>query len=498
MTMREGMEKLAALQKKMAAYGHAMGLIYFDGDTAAPKGTAANRGETLAILSEESYKLSTGEEMEKTLDYLHEHEGELDPKSRRMVEILRKGFVETRAVPMEEYVAYQKLTNEAGAVWHRAKVENDYASFKPYIDRIVAAQKKLAGYIAPDKDPYDYRLDRFEEGLDRETCDRFFGALREKLTALIRRVQAAPQIDDGCLHGDFSIEKQKELSDYLMGLIGLDPMRVGIAETEHPFTTCFSRYDVRLTTHYYRENFSYSMYSVAHEGGHALYMANSDEAYAYTCLDDGASMAMHESQSRFIENLVGRSRAFIGLIAPKLRELFPQLEGVSEEELYRAVNKSEASLIRTEADELTYCMHVMIRYELEKKLFAGELTARDLPREWNRLYKEYLGVDVPSDRQGVLQDSHWSSGLFGYFPSYALGSAYGAQMLAKMRETVDVDGAVAAGDLGKVTGWLKDRIWRHGSLYKPGQLLEQAVEGKFDPQYYVDYLTKKYEALYGI
>ena len=498
MTVQEGLKKLDALQRKMAAFDHAAGMIYFDGVTTAPKGTGANRGETLAILSEEAYKLSAGEETGALLDFLHENEAEFTPEQKRMVEILRKDFVETRAIPMEEYVAYERLTNEAEDVWHRAKIENDYAAFAPYIDRIVAAQISMARHVEPDTDPYDYRLGRFEEGLTRAACDAFFDELRGSLAPLIRRVQAAPQLDDACLHGHFPLDKQRALSDWLMDTLGLDRAHCGIAETEHPFTTSFSRYDVRITTHYHEENFASSMYSVIHEGGHALYDANTAEAYAYTCLGDGVSMAIHESQSRFMENIVGRSRAFVSLAAPKLRALFPQLEGVDDEALYRAVNRSEPSLIRTEADELTYCMHVMIRYELEKKLFDGQLTARDLPAAWNALYKEYLGIDVPSDREGVLQDSHWSSGLFGYFPSYALGSAYGAQMLAKMRETVDIDACVARGDLSPVTDWLRERVWRFGSLMKPGVLFEQAVGAPFDAKYYVDYLTEKYGALYGL
>ena len=498
MTIEEGLNKLEALQKKMAAYNHAMGLIYFDGVTTAPKGTGANRGETLAILTEEAYKLSAGEETGALLDFLHENEASLNAAQKRMVELLRKDFVEMRAIPMDEYVAYQRLTNEAEDVWHRAKVDNDYAAFAPYIDRIVAAQIKMAKYVEPDTDPYDYRLGRYEEGLNRAVCDAFFDALRASLAPLIRRVQAAPQLDDSCLHGVFPLDTQRALSDYLMDVIGLDRAHCGIAETEHPFTTSFTRHDVRITTHYHEENFSYSMYSVIHEGGHALYDANTDEAYAYTCLGEGVSMSIHESQSRFMENIIGRSRAFVSLIAPKLRALFPQLEGVSDEALFRAVNRSESSLIRTEADELTYCMHVMIRYELEKKLFAGEMTARDLPAAWNALYKEYLGIDVPTDREGVLQDSHWSGGLFGYFPSYALGSAYGAQILAKMRETVDVDACVARGDLAPVTGWLREHVWKYGSLLKPGALFEQAVGAPFDAKFYIDYLTEKYETLYGL
>ena len=210
-------------------------------------------------------------------------------------------------------------------------------------------------------------------------------------------------------------------------------------------------------------------------------------------------MGIHESQSRFYENLIGRSEAFIKAVFPKLKEIFPrQLEGVDANMFYKAVNKSEPSLIRTESDELTYCLHIMVRYEIEKQMIAGTLAIQDVPAEWNRLYKEYLGVDVPSDALGCLQDSHWSGGMIGYFPSYALGSAYGAQMLSKMEEDLgDIYVDVEKGDLSKVTGWLKDKIHRYACFKKPAQLFSD-VCGKFDAKYYTDYLTEKFTKLYDL
>lgn len=210
-------------------------------------------------------------------------------------------------------------------------------------------------------------------------------------------------------------------------------------------------------------------------------------------------MSIHESQSRLYENIIGRSEAFCNLIFPEVKKLFPeQLEAVTAHEFYLAVNKSEPSLIRTEADELTYPLHIMVRYELEKQMFAGEITAKDLPAAWNAKYKEYLGIDVPDDARGVLQDTHWGSGLIGYFPSYALGSAYGAQIVAKMREDIDIDAQIASGSLKGINGWLTEHIYRYGSLYKPAELLEKCVGAPFDPNFYVDYLTEKYRKIYGL
>lgn len=499
MTVNEAKRKLTELQEKQSAYDHATALIYYDGVTTAPRGTAANRGQTLSILSGIQYELATSPETAEILETLAAHPEMLDEKTRRILYLKQKALREMRCIPQDEYVAYQALVNDADAVWHRAKEENDYAAFEPYLAKIVDANIRFAGYIAPDKHPYDYCLDQYEGGLTMEKCDAFFAALRERIVPLVRRIGAAPQVDDSILRQHFPQADQEKLSTYFMDLMCIDRNRCGLATTEHPFTIDFSKYDVRITTHYYEDNFASSMFSVVHEGGHALYELGIADEDAYTDLGTGVSMGIHESQSRFYENIIGRSRGFIQTIFPKLCELFPaQMAGRTAEELYRAVNRVEPSLIRTEADELTYALHIMVRYELERRLISRELSTKDLPAEWNRLYKEYLGVDVPDDTHGVLQDSHWSGGGIGYFPSYALGSAYGAQLLAKMRETVDVDACVARGDLAPVNAWLGEHIWQYGCLYEPGELFERAVGAKFDPTYYTDYLEEKLTEVYGL
>ena len=498
MELEEARRRIGILQRKEIAYRHAMGLLTYDGATGAPAGTAANRGETLAVLSEASYGIATGPEMIETVETLLAHTGELDEVTRRVAERKNKDLQELRKIPVEEYVSYTKLINEADAVWHKAKEENDYASFEPYIDRIVAAHKRIAFLVAPEKDPYDYWLDRFEEGLTKEKCEVFFEVLRREIVPLVKKVTASPQVDDTLNHIPFPVSGQEKLSDELMALIGIDRDHCTIGTTEHPFTTGFTKYDVRITTHYHETSFLSSLFSVVHEGGHALYELNVGDELAYTCLGNGVSMGVHESQSRFYENIIGRSRAFAVLLFPILARLFPEeMKGWTAEDLYLAANKSEPSLIRTEADELTYTLHVMIRFEIEKKLFAGEVTAKDLPALWNALYREYLGVEVPDDKRGVLQDSHWSGGLFGYFPSYALGSAYGAQILARMEEDIDVFAAVEHNEIAKINDWLREHIWRFGSLYKPGELMEKVFGAPFDPSYYTNYLKKKYASIYG-
>ncbi len=499
MHLQEAREKLMALQAKQAAFYHAMGAISYDGATTAPKGTAANRGQTLGILSEECYKLNTGAETVALLEYLDENKAELSEKEQRMVYLMLKDIRHMQKIPMDEYIAYQKLMVESDDVWHTAKEESNFELFRPYLEQIFETNKRFAGYIAPEKHPYDYWLGEYEEGLDRAVCDKFFDTLRGKIVPLIQKIQAAQQVDDSCIHGEFPVAQQEKFSLYLMQAMGIDLNHCGISTTEHPFTTSLgSHHDVRITTNYDEENVASSLYSVVHEGGHALYDMGSADDLAYTVLDGGASMAIHESQSRFYENLIGRDKRFVELIAPKMIELFPQMAKYSAEEIFRAVNKSEPSLVRTEADEVTYSLHVMVRYELEKKVMSGELEVRDLPAEWNRLYKEYLGVDVPNDREGVLQDSHWSGGMIGYFPSYALGSAYGVQLLEKMKETVDVDKCLESGDFGPINDWNREQIWKHGNCIPSGTLLKNALGAEFDPKFYTDYLEKKYSAIYGL
>ena len=546
MNFEDAKKELMNLQNKSSAYNHAVALIYYDGVTGAPKGTAENRANTLSVISEEMYKISTSPETVQLLEYLDScihpaasgaasgsqpnssmsssvsniaattaaagasyPEGfdpaSFDPESDegrkldRMVYLLLKDIRFMQKIPMDEFIAYQELLVLSDDVWHKAKEASDFALFQPYLEKIFETQKRFAHYAAPDKDPYDYWLNEYEPGLNKKTCDQFFDTFRARLVPLIKEITSAQQVDDSFMWGDFPEYKQDILSHYLMDLIGLDSEHVGLSVTEHPFTTSLgSHLDVRITTNYKKDNFAASMYSVIHEGGHALYDTGCARDLAYTVLDRGVSMGIHESQSRFYENLLGRSKGFTSYVLPKIRELFPEaMKDVTPDQFYKAINLSQPSLIRTEADEVTYCLHVMIRYELEKRVMAGELEVKDLPTEWNRLYKEYLGLDVPDDKRGVLQDFHWAGGLIGYFPSYALGSAYGAQFLHKMKETVDVDKCLADGNFAPINEWNRSHIWQYGSLYTPEQLLDRVFGEPFDPNYYMEYLENKYREIYG-
>ena len=499
MTVQEAAGALSTLEKTPHAYQHAMSVLNYDGETVAPRRSAAGRGQTMAVLAEVVHGWITAPRTGEIIDTLLAGRDGLDEALVRRAELLKEDRDELTKVPADEYAAYQRLLSEAGAVWHDAKARNDYPAFAPYLDRIIDYNRRLAERKDAARPAYDVLLDTYEKGASMAMLDPFFSRLRDELTPVVAAVAAKPQPDTRFLSRPCPIPQQRAFTERLMALMGIDPDDCAVGETEHPFTDGFNKHDVRITTHYYEDNFISSMYSVIHEGGHALYELGVGDEWEGTLLAGGSTMGIHESQSRFYENLIGRSRPFCEALMPILREVFPeQMAGVDAEALYRAVNVATPSLIRTEADELTYPMHILVRYELEKAMMDGALTARDVPGAWNEQYRRVLGVEVPDDRQGCLQDTHWAGGMIGYFPSYALGSAYGVQMLEAMQADVPVWERVAAGDLAPVTAWLREKIHRHGRRLTPAQLLENAVRGPFDPERYIRYLKDKYTALYGL
>ena len=499
MTLEQALAKMNELQSAQHAYNHAMGVLSLDGETAAPTASAKGRAETMGYLSGVTYQLLVNDEVKDVLETILANKESVTPIQARQAELFKEDYDDSVRIPMEEYVAYSTLITQAGAVWHDAKEKDDYASFAPYLEQIIAYNRKFAGYKDATKHPYDVLLDSFEKGASRETLDPFFSLLREKLSPVIKAVAEKPEPDTSFFQHRFPVNDQRIFSDKLMAMMGLPRDRCGIAETEHPFTTNFNKWDVRITTNYSESDVADSLYSVIHEGGHALYELGTADEIQFTTLASGASMGLHESQSRFYENIIGRSLPFCRALLPVMQEVFPeQMKGVTAEQLYAAVNKSRPSLIRTQADELTYAQHIAIRYEMEKLMISGDAKVDELPALWNRMYKEYLGVTVPNNREGILQDVHWSGGMIGYFPSYALGSAYGVQMLAAMEKDFNPWADVEKGDLSRVTAWLGEKIHRHGRLLTPPQLLRNAIGTAFEPACYVDYLTKKFTALYRL
>lgn len=500
MELKKSIEALAALQKEMSAIQYAEGVLYYDSVTAAPEGSTERRGESLAYLSQKHYEIFANGKVGELLEFLQSHKTELSVVQAAQVKFLKREYDQIFKIPKEEFIAFTQLTNESSAVWHKSKQENDFDSFAPYIDRIVGYMKKFADYYESGKNAYDVWLDQNERGLTSESLDQFFSGLRETIVPLVKRISSSKkQIDNSFLTNDYPVGKQRQLSDYLLSVLTIDRKYLSLGETEHPFTMGLSKNDVRIATNFIPNKVSSGIFSAVHEGGHALYELHTGDNIKDTCLAQGTTIGIHESQSRLFENMIGRSEAFIHIIFPKLKELFPeQLRGVDEHQFYLAINRSEPSLIRTEADELTYSLHIMIRFEIEKRLFAGEITAQDIPGLWKSLVKEYLGIDIPDDRRGALQDSHWSNGQFGYFPSYAIGSAYAAQFIHAMTKDIDLESTLLTGDLSPIVDWLTEKIYQYGAGKEPRELLLSATGEPFDPAYYLDYLTQKYTAIYQL
>lgn len=500
MKLEQARIDFAQLQKKICAFNHATALIYFDGETTAPPDTADNRAQSLQILHEEVFRLKTGPETVELLEYLDENRGLLSLRESRAVDFMMRELNKKKHIPADEYVKYETSVTKAQDAWHRAREEEDFNILAPYLDEVFQSQKRFAEYCFPGNNPYDYCLDNYEEGLTEETCDELFDAIKGNVVELLREIADKPQVDDSCLKGDFSTESQEELSLYIMSLIGLNMNRVGFATSEHPFTTFLgSHFDERIATRFSRKNFAHSLYTVLYEGGHVLYDTGQADNLAYTVLDGGLSMGMLESQGRFYEHFVGRNRTFLNYIFPELQELFPEnLGDKTSEDLYKAVNKVEPSLIRIDADELTFSLHVLVRYELEKAMMKGDITAKDLPDAWNQKYKEYLGVDVPHISDGVLQDIHWPFGALGYFPAYVLGNAYAAQLVEKMQTEIDLEECLAEGNFDLINLWNKEHIWKHGGLYRSKELMEKFADLRFDTAPYIRYLRGKFGDIYGL
>ncbi len=494
MNLEEAKGKLMELLAKQSAYSQAMAMLHLDGSTVAPPNSFEGRGRTLSFLSGEVYKSFINKETDELLNFLLENKENLSPIELRIAEVGREEFDKTSKIPMQEFMEYMKLTNDANHVWEKAKLENDFPAFEPYLEKIVTTLKRFANYRDPDKKSYNVFLDDFEKGYTMEDYDRFFNVLKEKVVPLIHdSIPKYKEVRDDFMKLSYSVDKQKELTEKLIDVMKINRDNFAWAESEHPFTMGINKRDVRFTTHFHEANLASAIYSAIHEGGHATYELNTADELMYTGLDGGASLGLHESQSRFYENNIGRSKEFTAVIYPIIKELYPeQFFDVSAEDLFNAVNKPEASLIRVEADELTYSLHIMVRYEIERMLFNGDIEVSDLPKVWKEKYQEYLGITPPDDSTGVLQDVHWSEGMFGYFPTYALGSAISAQLVAHMEKEFDYKADVAKGDLSRINAWMSEKVHRHGELLKPKEIINYACGEDFDPNYYCDYLIKKY------
>ncbi|MCL1802647.1 MAG: carboxypeptidase M32 [Eubacteriaceae bacterium] len=496
--MDDRLGNIEAYFRKIHALDTAYGLFEWDISTIAPRAGVPVRAGLFAILAEESFAMGISPEMESNLKYLEENIDSLDSRHKAMARVARREFDAKRKIPPKLAGEFAELSSKAKAVWEKAKEENDYLSFAPVLKEIVEYQKRFVDLRGWEGHPYNTLLDDYDEGMNVDKLDSFFAQVQETVVPLVKAVASSSrQIDERLLFMQVDLQTQKKLSAFLMDKLGFDSSRGLISESAHPFTINFSANDVRITTNYNVQKPFTSVFAVMHETGHALYEQNVDPSLAGTFLENGANMSLHESQSRFYENLIGRSLSFWVHARDSIVEILgPDFEMFSALDFYESVNIAKPSLIRIYADELTYPLHIMARYEIEKEMIGDSADFGSLPDLWAEKYMKYLGIKPETDTEGILQDIHWSGGSFGYFPSYALGSAYAAQLKAAMSKELDFDRLVMQGNIAEITAWLKKNIHSYGKLLTPDELVMNACGEALNAKHYTDYLSEKFSAIY--
>jgi carboxypeptidase Taq len=484
-------------------YQEALNLMAWDLRTGAPKKGVPLRAEAIGTLSSEVFRMSTSDEMGQYLDTLEDPSvfPRLDSVTQATVRVLRKEFERSRRIPPDQHRAFVVLVSQAESAWEDAKQSADFASFRPYLEQIVEFQKEFAEAWGYTGHRYDALLDKYEPGTTVAQLDPLFEAIGRDTVQLLQAIVNSGRRPAWQASGRrFEVVKQRELSLYMLRAMGYDFDAGRLDETVHPFQSTINRYDTRVTTRFVEDDLFSSLFGTIHEGGHALYEQGISTDLIGTPLCTGASMGIHESQSRFWENMVGRSRAFWEHHYPTLLRIFPtQFADVSLEDFYRAINDVQPSLIRIDADEVTYNLHIIVRYELEKALIAGDLKVADLPGAWNEKMKAYLGIVPRHDGEGVLQDVHWAGGDFGYFPSYALGNLYAAQFLEAMeRQVPDWKDELRTGRVDAILEWQREHIHRYGRMLEPADIVLRATGRPLESGPWMRYLRTKYGALYGI
>ncbi|AXN37293.1 carboxypeptidase M32 [Peribacillus butanolivorans] len=487
--------------KKISAYNEALALINWDLRTGAPKNGVEQRSEVIGVLSSEVFNMITSKEMECFIDDLTTEEASLSETTNKMVQECKKEFERNKKIPADEFKKFVILQSRSESAWEEAREKADFSIFQPYLEQIVAYTRKFVEYWGYEGQKYNTLLDMYEPGMTVDILDKVFNQLRESIVPLVKQIaESKHQPETAFLYKEFPKEQQHQLNLRVLKQLGYDFKAGRLDETVHPFATGINRGDVRVTTRYDEYDFRGAIFGTIHECGHAIYEQNIAEELTGTLLDDGTSMGIHESQSLFFENFIGRNYSFWKNKYPLLKEYAPdQFADVKLDDFYRGINESKPSFIRIEADELTYPLHIMIRYELEKALFNGELEVKDLPEVWNKKYKEYLGIVPEDDAMGVLQDVHWSDGSFGYFPSYALGYMYAAQIKqAMLKDLPDFDDLLASGDIAPIRTWLNEKIHKYGKTKKPLEILKETTGEGLNVQYLIDYLESKYKEVYKI
>lgn len=499
-------ERIAELRDCVAEIvdlSQAAAVLGWDQETMMPPKGADFRATQQATLHGVIHERLTAPRLGELLAELEEPtaQQELSPVDQAIVRVIRRDYDRTTKLPASLVRELALATTRGVESWRRARRESRWETFAPDLRRIVELKRHEAACIGFQDVAYDALLDQFEPGATTAQLRSLFSALRAETVALLGLIDRAPRrLSRAILEQPYDPAKQRQFGELILRQMGFDFDAGREDVSAHPFTTSFGPTDVRITTRYDDHDLGVALYATIHEGGHALYDQGIPLELARTGLGECASLGIHESQSRLWENIIGRSLPFWTFALPRLRELFPtQLEGVTPEGMVEAVNRVARSLIRVEADEVTYNLHIILRFEIEWRLIGGEVNVDDLPSLWNQMMEQYVGVTPPNDALGVLQDTHWASGLFGYFPTYTLGNLYAAQLWMRIRQEIpEVEAQLAAGQFQSVLRWLRDRIHRHGRMLTPAQLIEQATGEPLNPAYLVGYLNQKYRALYGL
>jgi carboxypeptidase Taq len=500
--MQEKLAQLKTILAEISDLDAASSLLGWDQQTYMPPGGAVIRGQQLGTLQRLSHTKFITPEVGRLLEVLNTEIENLDPDSddARLIKVTTREYEKAVKVPPEWVVEFAEQTAVATQVWQEARTGNDFSKFQPHLEKIVDLRRRYADYFVPYDNVYDPLLDDFEPGLKTADVKEIFEGLRPQQVELNRAISSQDQVDDSFLHQNFDEQKQWDFGVDVITKFGYDWQHGRQDKSAHPFTISFGLDDVRITTRIYPDFLNTGLFGTMHETGHALYELGVDRALVRTPLERGASLAMHESQSRMYENLVGRSLPFWEHFYPALQKTFPeQLGGVDLETFYRGINRVEPSLIRVEADEATYNLHIMLRLELEIALMEGTVEVKDLSEAWNARMLDYLGVNPENDADGVLQDIHWSGGMIGYFSTYALGNLISVQLWEKIvSDNPEISDQIRSGDFTTLLVWLRENIHRHGAKYEPQELVQRVTGSKIDAAPYMRYLKSKYGEIYGI
>jgi carboxypeptidase Taq len=477
-------------------------VLGWDQQTYMPTGGSEDRGNQLSLLSRLSHETFTSKIVGELLEALKDEEKQLDPESNDacLIRQTRHDYLKATLVPTDWVAEFSQLTSIAQDTWVMARPASDFTAFRPHLEKIVEMRKQYSGFFKPYDHIYDPQLDDFEPGLKTAEVKAIFNELRPQQVELLKQISAKPQVDDSFLQVPYDEQKQWDFGVEVINAFGYDWKRGRQDRSAHPFTTSFGSGDVRITTRFDKLGIASALFGTMHECGHALYDQGIPKELSRSPLHDGASMAFHESQSRMWENLVGRSLPFWTKFYGNLQKTFAsELGGVPLEKFYKGINKVMPSLIRTEADEATYNLHIMLRLELEIAMLEGSLAVKDLPEAWNQRSQDYLGITPPNNKDGCMQDIHWSFGGFGYFPTYALGNLVSLQLWeCILRDIPDLEKQITEGRFSELLAWLRENVHKHGHKYEPQVLIQKITGTKIDPNPYVRYLKRKFGEIYGL